>query len=141
MSALILALTTDPVQLRKWMLSLPSRDWKVRSVANREDLALCLRPGHADAALCDADHPVMPTGEILRAADPIGLPVIVTLRSVDRSRWLELIHMGAFDVLPAPIEPDELLARIQTALQRSSRPSPPRGILPRLRKKLLQLLL
>jgi len=61
----------------------------------------------------------------------VAPPVIVTTRAVDDALWTEVLEAGAFDLLPKPLDPDEVRrvislswrsARDARALKASCRP-------------------
>jgi len=74
------------------------------------------------------------TGEqvLAKLRETSSVPVIVLTARTDKQTTVELLRMGADDFIAKPFDNNELLARIEAALRRSSSPTPDSG---RLRHK------
>ena len=59
-----------------------------------------------------------------------GLPVILMTRYAEIRTAVSAIKLGAFEYVPKPVNPDELLLTIRKAIELSSQPAPARYITP-----------
>ncbi|MGB7984439.1 MAG: response regulator transcription factor [Terracidiphilus sp.] len=86
----------------------------------REGLASALH-GNYDLMILDVMLPEIDGFAVLQQLrHNKGLPVIMLTARVHRDDRILGLNMGADDYLPKPFDPDELMARIQAVLRRSS---------------------
>ncbi len=87
-------------------------------------LALALE-GNFDLVILDVMMPLLDGFEVLRQLRKrSNVPVIMLTTRRDREDRIAGLQNGADDYLPKPFDPDELLARVQAVMRRSSRPKP-----------------
>ncbi len=102
------------------------RGWEIRSVPGWNQVFLRLRERLYEAVLCEAN---LPDGDWRDVLDELWLcttppALIVTSRLADVTLWAEVLDAGGFDVLPSPLNAEEL----RRALERAGRRQPPREI-------------
>ena len=100
-----------------------------------------LRGGGFDAAILDVMLPEMDGFELCRTIrKESALPIIMLTARGDVMDRVVGLELGADDYLPKPIEPRELLARVQTILRRDV-PAPAPGAARQLRFEGLEICL
>jgi two-component system CheB/CheR fusion protein len=79
------------------------------------------RPGRHDCVLIDAYLPGIDGVALLRALREAGheLPAIIITGNSDVAMAVQALKAGAFDFLEKPVKPEEILASVRRALERS----------------------
>jgi DNA-binding NtrC family response regulator len=69
--------------------------------------------------ICEADLPDADWREVLRETASLREPprVIVISRQTDTLLWAEVLNLGGYDVLPAPLAQDEVIRVVELAWQ------------------------
>lgn len=101
---------------------LQSNGYMTQSAYSGTEALLCLEKQEARAVILDLMLPGMTGEELLqkiKERDP-ALPVIVASAREDVQTRVELLRAGADDYIVKPFDTEELLARLEVALRRSS---------------------
>jgi DNA-binding NtrC family response regulator len=73
--------------------------------------------------LCDQDLPDGSWRDIVGIAETLYSPppVIVSSRAADERLWAEVLNLGGFDLLAAPLDPVEVRRAVEIAWEHSTR--------------------
>ena len=100
-------------------LELSADGHHIVEAANGEEALAAIEAGPVDLVLLDIMMPVLDGWEVLRrrAAEP-GPPIVVItgMSSGDGRHVVELLELGALDVVAKPFEPDWLLRLVDAVL-------------------------
>ena len=100
-------------------LELSADGHQIVEAANGEEALVAIDAGPVDLVLLDIMMPVLDGWEVLRrrAAEP-GPPIVVItgMSSGDGRHVVELLELGALDVIAKPFEPDWLLRLVDAVL-------------------------
>jgi DNA-binding response OmpR family regulator len=85
-------------------------EWKLFEAADRRRALRCLDNNPVHVVLAESDLPHWNWRRVLRDLRKRVHPpqLIVTSRTADDYLWSEVLNIGGFDVLPQPLEQDEL---------------------------------
>jgi PAS domain S-box-containing protein len=96
------------------------RAGRVDTAETAEEAVSIFEPGRYDIALVDIKMPGMSGLDLLdvfRAKDPDLASIVITgFATLDTA--IEATRRGAYDFLPKPFSPDELMAKLESAIQR-----------------------
>lgn len=119
----LILLADDNADMRGYVRSLLSKQYRVHAVSNGADALAALRETNPDLILLDVMMPGMDGFAVLRAirTDPSarGKPVIVLSARAGEEARVAGLNAGADDYLAKPFSGNELLARVRTHLARA----------------------
>lgn len=100
-------------------LELSADGHQITEAANGEEALAAIEAGPVDLVLLDIMMPVLDGWEVLRrrAGEP-GPPIVVItgISSEEGRHVLELLELGALDVIPKPFEPEWLMRLVDAVL-------------------------
>ena len=106
----------DNVEMRRLLVHLLGRRYRVRSAPNGRMALEAVRATHPDAVVTDVMMPEMSGTELCRAlkSDPVTrhIPVVLVTSKAEREMKIEGLELGADDYVTKPFHPRELLARV-----------------------------
>ncbi|MGC8578687.1 MAG: sigma-54-dependent transcriptional regulator [bacterium] len=99
---------------------LSTNGYSVNAVSNGEDALLELKKHPYDFVLCDIKMPKMDGMELLRILQMNKIPTTMIMMSAygNIDSAIEAIKAGAYDYIPKPFKPDELILTIKKAEER-----------------------
>lgn len=110
----------DHKELRAYLKSLLTSEYKIHLAANGSVALDILQAGNIDLILTDLMMPYMDGFELIdhlkKDKDLKKIPVLVVSARTDKTEKLELLDKGAKDVISKPFDKPELLVRIKNAL-------------------------
>lgn len=100
----------------------PGSIWALKACTNLNEAWPVLEKGGIPLVLCDVDLQPGSWKEVLAAIEDLPDPpyLIVTSRHADDRLWAEALNLGAYDVLPAPFDPAEVIRTLSVAWLRWS---------------------
>jgi putative two-component system response regulator len=113
----------EPVilEILERLVELRGLDWDVEVFSDSLEAWDFLRDNEADVVVTDVSMPGLSGPDLvrrLRDHEPTrDLPVVVLTGLHEASLKRQVLDLGATDLLSKPIQPDELLARLQSALR------------------------
>jgi DNA-binding NtrC family response regulator len=114
-------LVVDDERIIREMLAhnLKSADYQVLLASSGKEALKIMRDQRVDVILSDQVMPEMDGMELLKKVKRrhSDLPFIVITAHARLEKAVEAIRAGAFDYVPKPVNPDELLVTIQRALE------------------------
>jgi two-component system, NtrC family, response regulator HydG len=128
----VLIVDDDPTFCMMLKAFLENNDFYVKEVFSAGSGIKALGQDTFDLVLSDFRLPDKDGIELLseiRKQWP-GLPVILMTRYAEIRTAVNAIKLGAFEYVPKPVNPDELLLTIRKAIELSSQPAPARNITP-----------
>ena len=121
MAKKILVVDDDVMNLRMAEFILAQKDYEVSKAESGMECLLYLRDNHPDLILLDIEMPIMSgmkTFEIIRDNAPlVDIPVIFLTASADSENVLEAGKLGAVGYVVKPFMPQELIKRVEKALE------------------------
>jgi DNA-binding NtrC family response regulator len=102
---------------------LQERGWKVRCAQNLTGAMEFIRMQHAVVVISE---PTLPDGDwkqLLSQLIDEGWPTALVVFShlADERLWSEVLHLGGYDVLPRPVDKDELFRTVALAWEQCKR--------------------
>jgi DNA-binding response OmpR family regulator len=96
-----------------------SSGWRLLEASDRRRALRLLERMPVHVVLAESDLPNWDWKEVLRDLRRLAQPpqLVVTSRTADDYLWAEVLNIGGYDVLPQPLERDEL-ARVVAAARR-----------------------
>jgi signal transduction histidine kinase len=111
----------DNVEMRRLLVHLLGRRYRVRSAPNGRLALEAARATHPDAVVTDVMMPEMSGIELCRALkdDPATrhIPVVLVTSKAEREMKIEGLELGADDYVTKPFHPRELLARVSALVR------------------------
>lgn len=103
--------------------------WQLFEASDRRVALRCLEQNHVDVVIAESVMPNWNWQRVLADLRRFAAPpqLIVTSRTADDYLWAEVLNLGGYDVLPQPLERDELERVIAAAHRRRNAP-PARAI-------------
>jgi putative two-component system response regulator len=109
------------LDLLRRMVRVPNYEWDIESFSDSKQAWDWLRKGRADVIVTDVMMPGMTGPELLRRLreneSTRDTPVIVLTALNERSLKRQVLDLGATDLLNKPVEANDLLARLRSALR------------------------
>src|SRR5580704_2078875 len=109
------------LELLERMVHLRGLDWDVKAFEDSTKAWEYLRAGAADVVVTDVSMPGLTGPELVRLLRDNeatrDTPVVVLTGLNEASLKRKVLDLGATDLLAKPIQPDELLARLRSALR------------------------
>jgi two-component system, OmpR family, KDP operon response regulator KdpE len=125
----VLAVDDELQILRALKVVLRSAGYDVLTAANMEDALDAAAVTPVDAAIIDL---LLPDGDGIELCERLrewsSMPIIVLSAVGDEDEKVRALHSGADDYVTKPFGPDELVARLQAVLRRSS-PEPEQSVI------------
>lgn len=84
--------------------------WRLFEAGNRRGALQCLARNPVEVVIAEKDVPGWNWKQVLRDIRRLASPpqLIVTSRNADDHLWAEALNVGAYDVLPQPLDRDEV---------------------------------
>ncbi len=94
--------------------------WQLFEAQDRRRAIQCLEHNRVDIVVAESDVPNWNWKRVLADLRRLAAPpqLIVTSRTADDYLWAEVLNLGGYDVLPQPLERDELERVIAAAHRR-----------------------
>lgn len=95
----------------------PGSKWALKPCRTLKEALPTLRKGRIPFVLCERDLQPGSWKDVLAALALLPDPpyLIVASRHADDRLWAEALNLGAYDVLPAPFEPAEVVRTLSVA--------------------------
>jgi len=99
-----------------WPLCAGSK-WALKTSQSLDEALLILRNGRIPVVLCERDLHTSTWKDVLEALALLPDPpyLIVASRLADDRLWAEALNLGAYDVLPMPLNPAEVIRMVSVA--------------------------
>jgi len=100
--------------------------WKLYEARDRRLAMACLERNPVQVVITEAEVPKWDWKRVLHDLRGLSDPpqLIVASRTADDYLWSEVLNIGGYDVLPQPLERDELERVIAAACRHYDRPRP-----------------
>jgi len=110
-TAAVLAVSPLPADRIRLREILSQGNWKLHEASDCCEALALLRDHSVTVLFCERDHADGNWEDLLSATARLTTPpnLIVFSRLADESLWAKVLHLGGFDVLMAPFEPEEVL--------------------------------
>jgi DNA-binding response OmpR family regulator len=99
--------------------------WRLYEAGNRRGAIACLAHNPVHVVIAESDLKSWNWRTALRDLQRLDHPpqLIVTSQAADESLWAEVLNIGGYDVLPQPLERDEVERVIASARRHFGGPS------------------
>jgi DNA-binding response OmpR family regulator len=118
----VTALAVGEFEFDRALLQSVFRDlgWRLYEARDRRRAMQCLERNPVQVVIAESDLPNWNWKMVLRDLRGMELPpqLIVTSRIADDRLWSEVLNIGGYDVLPQPLERDEVERVIAAARRR-----------------------
>lgn len=123
MTSRVLLVDDEPNVLRglQRVLSDDASDWDVRTATGTEEALAALRQENYDVVVTDANMPGRDgfalLAELRGAPETRNIPIIIVTGRNEDDDKRRALEMGAVDLLTKPVHPQDLLARLRSAVR------------------------